>query len=178
MKIVGIIATILVFNAISMRADDETIVTESLPLANHTSATSVTGGLVFTASDSDCRQVTVTANVRKGNGTMDGTTADDIWSCGVKWTFQGKVCLQTSWTRLEIKHDIKIEPSPGGNASGPIRLSGTASFAVPASAAILQFQSDPQKPLVFLLTAKGLKYVSGTGSIKAAGGKLYNFSGL
>ena len=177
MKIVGIIATIIVINTIILRTSAGTIVTESSLLANHTNATSVSGELVFTASDSDCRQVTVTASVRKGSGTMDGTTADDIWSCGVKWTFKGRVCLQTSWTLLEIKKDIKIEPLSEGSISGPMRLSGTASFAVPVSAAVLQITSNPQKPLVFRLTAKGLEYVSGFGNVKVPGGKSYDFGG-
>ena len=63
-------------------------------------------------------------------------------------------------------------------SSSPMHLSGTASLTVPADAAAMEIQSDTEKPLVCLLTPKGLEYVSGVGSVKVPGGKPYNFGSM
>jgi hypothetical protein len=117
--------------------------------------------------------------------TRGGGAYAELWVADVQYTIKGKVCLPAKWwdpvvTVLRLNYS----PQAGGSiamlgngavSSTPVHVKGMAGLKVPDGVGVIEVASDEGSPLRFVMTPKGLRYDSGSGSVTVPSGKQYTY---
>ena len=147
------------------------------------------GTIKVTGQTTDCHAVDfVMQDVHIKSDSEGGSTKSpanfSIFYPGITFQFADHVCIPAKGATVRYRSNVSITPEPGGGMGlsggalvtrGGFIVTGRETVIPPHASSAVEFDPSPQAPLVFELTDKGFRYISGMGIVKLPSGKVYKF---
>jgi hypothetical protein len=154
------------------------------------------GTITITARGDDCRSLTFGKMyvIWDGKGELPVDPFAAFYP-GVESSFVGHTCIPARITPFSgdstgitgTKTDLPSWPKDGNirflnmrgrmfvQSDGPLLLGGSSTMSTAQGSAAVEFTAASTDPFVFRVTKNGYQYISGSGTVKLPGGKVYRF---